>query len=216
MAALTGGSAGVKDLLRRMLRWRVGARWYGIALLLPLIICLLVTGLHMALGGSAAFGVKMSLSAALIYLAYGVGFFLLTEETAWRGFALPRLQAQHSALAASLILGVIWGLWHAPLFAIIGSAQSAMPFLGFLLLIVAQSIMTTWLYNNTGGSVLLAALFHAATDATYAYTGTVLVGDARLFWLSVAVSWAMALTLTLVAGPARLSRREPPRGAIAG
>jgi len=208
MAALTGGTVGVRDLVRRMLRWRVGARWYATALLLPGAICVLVTGLHVALGGTAAFGVTLSLDAALAYLAYGVGFFLLTEETAWRGFALPRLQAGRSALSASLILGLLWGLWHAPLFGIAGSAQASMPFGGFLLLIVAQSIMTTWLYNNTGGSVLLAALFHAATDATYAYTGTVLVGDARLFWLSVAVSWVVALTLVVVAGPARLSRRQ--------
>jgi membrane protease YdiL (CAAX protease family) len=105
---------------------------------------------------------------------------IFTEETAWRGFALPRLQKNHSALSASLILGLLWGLWHIPLFLIPGSAQEAYPFIGFILLILPTSILFTWIFNHTKGSVLIAGLFHGFYDATVVYLG-VLTGDIRLF-----------------------------------
>ncbi|HEY8599061.1 MAG TPA: CPBP family intramembrane glutamic endopeptidase, partial [Thermomicrobiales bacterium] len=130
----------------------------------------------------------------------------LTEETAWRGFALPRLQARFNALSASLILGLIWALWHLPLFFLANTGQSKMPFPGFVLDVVAVTIVMTWVYNHTRGSVLLAALFHAAFNAGGAYFNT-LTSDARLFWLTVGVAWVAVAALLQVAAPARFGYR---------
>ena len=108
----------------------------------------------------------------------------LPEEYGWRGFALDRLQKKSSALSASLILGLIWALWHLPLFFIEGTTQAAIPMVQYMLQTVVLSIFYTWLYNNTGGSVLIAApglpcsltttprLFHASANSyTWAKVG---------------------------------------------
>ena len=126
-----------------------------------------------------------------------------------------------SALSASVILGLLWGAWHTPLFLIAGTGQSRWPYLGFLLFAIPTSILTTWIYNSTGGSILLATIFHAAFDATLAFSG-VLYGDPLLFWLMVAVTWVAAGVVVWVAGPARLARGPqvahalaPPPGMVA-
>ena len=144
--------------------------------------------------------------AAIYFVTFGLVVWV-TEELAWRGFALPRLQAGRSALTASLILGLLWGLWHTPLFLIAGTAQTTWPYLGFVLFTVAYSVLMTWMYNHTRGSVLLASLFHIASDTVLAFSG-VLSGDPLLFWLTVAVTCIGAIVVVVVEGPARLSRER--------
>jgi membrane protease YdiL (CAAX protease family) len=155
------------------------------------------------MGGTHTTGSDLPLEQVLPTLAFQIFFFTLTEETAWRGFALPRLLKKYNALAASLILGLLWGLWHIPLFLIPGSFQASLSFPGFLLSALATSILFTWLFNHTNGSVLIAGLFHAATDVSIAALG-VMTGGGRLFWLFIALQWAVALAVVLLAGPARL------------
>jgi membrane protease YdiL (CAAX protease family) len=210
-AALSGGRAAVRDLLSRMLRWRAHPFWYIAALLLTASLCFVAIGLFTASGGIHQLGVLLPLTGVAPYLLFESFLFLLTEETAWRGFALPRLQKRYSALSASLILGVLWGVWHTPLFLIPGSFQASIPFFGFVLSAIATSILTTWIFNNTGGSVLLTALFHGPTDAAIAYSSE-MGGDLRLFWLFIAVQWAAALGVTALEGAARLSGRRVARG----
>ena len=204
-AALTGGSQAVKDIFSRILRWRVSPIWYVTALLLTGFLSLVSIGIHMALGGRHQVGVLLSLQALPGSLLFQIFFFLLTEETAWRGFALPRLQARYSALTASIILGVLWGLWHLPLVFIPGSFQSTVPYIGFLLSAIATTIIITWLFNHSRGSVLVAAVFHGATDATIAYSN-VMTGDLRLFWIFIIVLWIAAVVLIVTQGSANLSR----------
>jgi membrane protease YdiL (CAAX protease family) len=218
-AALTGGMSAVKDLLGRIVRWRVHPVWYAAALALTGVFSLASIVIHLALGGTHQVGRLLSLQNLLPSLLFQIFFFLLTEETAWRGFALPRLQVKYNALTASLILGVLWGLWHTPLVFVPGSFQSTVPFAGFVLSAVATAIVTTWLFNHSHGSVLIAAIFHGATDATIAYAN-VMTGDLRLFWIFIAVQWAAALVIILAEGAAHLSRRQdlggttyPPTGA---
>src|SRR3712207_6537622 len=86
------------------------------------------------------------------------------EELGWRGYALPRLLARRSALAASLILGLLWGLWHLPTFYVLGAPQHGLPISAFLLLTMAYSVLFTWIYLHTRGSVLIATLFHSAIN----------------------------------------------------
>ena len=82
----------------------------------------------------------------------------------WRGYALPRLQRGRSALSASLVLGVLWGVWHIPSFLTRNSIHQDQSFLLFMFWISQMAIVKTWLYNNTGGSVLHTWLFHVAVN----------------------------------------------------
>jgi uncharacterized protein len=212
-AALTGGWAAVKDLLSRLVRWRVPPVWYLVALGITGLLSLAAIGIHLALGGTHQVGVLLSLQALLPSLLFQIFFFLLTEETAWRGFALPRLQAKYSSLNASLILGVLWGLWHLPLFFIPGSFQSTLPFVGFLLATLAQTIITTWVFNHTRGSVLLAAILHGSTDATIAFAN-VMSADLRLFWIFVVLQLAFAAFIVVTQGAKRFSKDYDLNGAV--
>src|SRR6266496_1916228 len=118
--ALTTGRSGVKGLFRSMVKWRVGARWWAIALLLPVVMTAAATGLNLALGASTPsshdFGRWTNVLPvfALVLLVPVIGG--AWEEPGWRGYALPRLLAKRPPLAASLVLGALWALWHLPVF----------------------------------------------------------------------------------------------------
>ena len=86
------------------------------------------------------------------------------EELGWRGFALPLLQRERSALGVSLVLGAIWGLWHFPLYLVGTDIRPLSIFPAFVLAVIATSVICTWLYNSTGGSLLIVVLFHAASN----------------------------------------------------
>jgi membrane protease YdiL (CAAX protease family) len=111
VAAVADGRAGLRDLLGRVARWRVGARWYAVALALPAVLALAALGLHVALGGQGSFEL-----GGLSVLNFVVFVLIVGEELGWRGYALPKLLAERSVLAASLILGALWGAWHLPTF----------------------------------------------------------------------------------------------------
>jgi uncharacterized protein len=208
-AALAGGWPAVRDLLARLVRWRVHPLWYLLAILLIPLLAFLSIALFALLRPDipARIGQDLTLSAALLYFCTNLPNMWLTEETAWRGFALPRFQRNQDALIASLIVGLLWGFWHLPLFLTPGTFQAAMPFGGFLLSAVATSVLTTWIFNHARGSVLVAAIFHSATDAAIVYTGAMASGPG-LFWLFVIVLCLAAGVVVLVEGPARLMRRQ--------
>ena len=97
------------------------------------------------------------------------------EEPGWRGFALPKLQAKFSPLIASLILGIIWGLWHAPIY--LPQYGSIFQFTIFLLNTLKITIMLTWLYNRTEGSVLATALLHSIGNLSFEFIPTTIVAE---------------------------------------
>jgi membrane protease YdiL (CAAX protease family) len=115
----------------------------------------------------------------------------LGEETGWRGYALPRLLEATGPVGASLVLGVIWALWHLPLFWTEGSSLFESSVLVLLLRLPATSIMFTWLFQKTQGSLFLAILFHAALNLFAAPPGDSL----RVALVGVVVHWVVALLL---------------------
>lgn len=189
-AAVTEGWAAVREVLLRMIRVRVGGGWYALALLTTPILC----GIALLVG--AGLGLRPDAMAPGLGLPglflLNLWMFLLSEEAAWRGFALPRLERRMSPLAASVVLGLIWAGWHLPLFLVIGSFQAAVPFGGFVLSTGATSITIGWIFQGARGSVFIAALFHAATDVAIAATGVMTSGPV-LFWIFVAAQCALAL-----------------------
>src|SRR5512143_1050890 len=160
LAVVEGRKGGLLELLRRILIWRVGIQWWAFALLFPIIPSVAALYLFRAVGGPAVdwSGLKPLYTVIptiiILTILAGVG-----EEFGWRGFALPRLQVRHNALVSSLIVGLIWGTWHIPLFFTPGTVQSAwraeagliIPILGYTLFCMAWSIQYTWFFNNTRG-----------------------------------------------------------------
>jgi membrane protease YdiL (CAAX protease family) len=131
------------------------------------------------------------------------------EEIGWRGYALPKLQARHGALIASLIIGVIWAFWHVPKFLTAGSAQDYSFWL-YLLDTIALAILFTWVYNNTKSSLLLVTLFHAAlnTSAVFLPIIPAAIGDVRPTLIAIGLHCLAAIIVVIVTGPARLSRSQ--------
>lgn len=218
MTALTLGRQGVISLLKRLLIWRVGWKWYLVAfLLLP---SLQVISVYVSAAWTQTPPDFSTIFARQIFgpsanlLLLIVPFFLFDaiangEEIGWRGYVLPRLQAKHSALVSSLIVGVIWGLWHLPKYL---NHWNAFAFLCFMIAVLARAVLSTWLYNNTKGSLLLSVFFHASGN-----TGGILmplantVMDANVYTLVIQtlVEVLAAIVVIVLAGPERLSRTQP-------
>ena len=134
-----------------------------------------VAGIGVSVGlGSDVSVAAAAIGTAVFILLFGGGL----EEFGWRGYALDRLQTGQNAIAASLVLGFFWGLWHLPLFFIDTSvqAQAAIPIWEFVLQQMLLAIFYTWLYNNTRGTLLVAILFHTIGNTSAAllppYFGT--------------------------------------------
>lgn len=190
--AVSAGRAGLADLLSRVLRWRAGWRaWLaavGLGVGLPLVawLGLLATGAISA-SSLAWQGVPVALLVETV-------LFWLTEEALWRGFVLPRLEVRLGPGLAGLVLGVVWALWHLPLFAIAGSFQAGLPYAGFFVLTVATSVILSRLYHAGRGSVPVCALFHGVIDVMFVVTGVLSVSPAA-FWTVVAMHVAVAAVL---------------------
>jgi uncharacterized protein len=207
--ALTTGKGGVVTLLRRMVRWRVRPVWYAVALLLPVAISGGAALLNVVvLGASAPSPAELGAWSGLVptffllLLVPGIGG--AWEEPGWRGYALPKLQGGHSALLASLILGVVWAFWHLPLM-VIGQIHLSDP-----VYIVAWTVVLTWVFNNTNGSVLIAMLMHNIHNViSGGYFSAMFSGAdwVRQGWLLVALWCAVAAIVVVVNGPEHLSRK---------
>jgi membrane protease YdiL (CAAX protease family) len=214
------GAPGLRRLLWRLLWWRAGIKWYAFVLVFPAAISLASSALYISFGGAAPdfadppvlhlyplppelSGVGAWTLLPFVFLQTLLFSSPMGEEIGWRGYALPRLQASRSALLASLILGLIWGLWHLPLFLMRGHPLSHEFFGWFLLSIVADAILFTWVYNNTRGSLLLALLFHASFSVTGLFVATAETTPL----VSLALKWGVVVVVIAMAGPVRLSHR---------
>jgi membrane protease YdiL (CAAX protease family) len=207
--AITRSKTGVVALLRRMVRWRVAPVWYAVALLLPVAITVIAAMLNVLLGAqgasSADLGGWPSLIPTFFILLLVPGLGGAWEETGWRGYALPRLQTGRSALVASLMLGVLWALWHLPLM-VVGEVNWS-----DLVLVIAVSVVFAWVFNNASGSVLIVMLMHAMNNTISGnFFGPMFSGadSVRQSWLLAALWCAVAIVLIVVAGPGHLSRKH--------
>jgi membrane protease YdiL (CAAX protease family) len=161
---LTQGRAGLRELGSRMIRWRVRWYWYVVAVGLPLAVLLLTVGLNVAHGaGAPSLAGVGSLSTIIMVFAVRLINPLdgpMGEEPGWRGFALPGLQTSRSPLVTTMILAVLITGWHLPTFFLEGGFEPSI-FVGAVLGTVAVTFWYTWLFNHTGGSVLLVLVAHS-------------------------------------------------------
>ncbi|HKP04624.1 MAG TPA: type II CAAX endopeptidase family protein [Chthoniobacterales bacterium] len=190
ITAVAYGRPGLREYFSRIVRWRVGLKWYGIVFLVPLAICVAAVGItfcflpHSPVANLSAEKIR-ELPDRFLFILLFIG---LGEEPGWRGFALPELLRKHSALRASLILALLWAVWHLPL---VGHEFPGPIVPAFLISVFGGTFMLTWLFNHTKGSVLLAMLFHATINAVGAglifplFSGPTLI----LLWYVYAVLW---------------------------
>src|ERR687897_3679442 len=163
---LTQGLSGLKELGLRMIRWRVRWYWYVVAIALPLAVLGLTAGLNVALGASApSLAGVGSVTTVLMMFAVRLvnpGDGALGEEPGWRGFALPGLQSTLSPLVSTVILGVLVTVWHVPILFLEEGLLQPSIIVGFLLGSFAVTFFYTWMFNHTGGSVLITLISHSA------------------------------------------------------
>ena len=201
VAVLAGGTQEVRALLGRMTRWRVHPAWCPVVVLAPFVADAVAGGLAVAAGAphprAEAYPDLLTIGGTLLSTIAIVGLF---EEVGWRGFALPRLQRHHDALSAALMLGVIWALWHLP--ELISDPTGQRPPVQFVLCVIAQSVIFTWLYNRTNGSLPIVILFHAAINTAGRLMLQSFPEDQweTAWWARVATYGIVAVTVTIHGG----------------
>jgi uncharacterized protein len=181
---LTGivyGRAGLRELESRLFRWRVGVRWYAVALLatpLSVLAVLLPLSLVSPEFVPDVFTERFTTeeTVTLVLLGIGVGLFGgFLEELGWTGFAVPDLRHRYGVLTTGLIVGVLWGAWHFPINAwMSGTFSGSLPLALFVPLyffsgvvqLTAFRILMVWVYDRTGESLLAAILMHASLIAS--------------------------------------------------
>jgi uncharacterized protein len=204
VTAVTGGAEGVVRLLWRIVQWRVGVVWYLFVLVgVPAIETLGTMAIPGALASVTPIDWLPELISAAVFFVYpGLLAGPLGEEIGWRGLALPRLQQLTGPVQASLILGLLWAFWHAPIwFGGQWSEPSVANIAVYVFWIVAVSFIFTWVFNNTHGSVFMAILLHATMDVfPNAFLLTHLPGAAEMTSSGVlAMYWGLALGFGLFA-----------------
>jgi membrane protease YdiL (CAAX protease family) len=184
------GAGGGRALLARLCIWRMNPGWYLVALGLLPATYVVAAALYALLGGTGAHTLYPPENAAHIaaMIVAPIG-----EEPGWRGFALPRMQARYGALNASLLLGVAWALWHTLMF--LGPGMTSAVFALSLVNIVVGSVVFSWIYNRTRGSLLLAILAHVGAHLNN--PAHALPGNATPMLIQTAALAVLALALVL-------------------
>ncbi|MCC6457402.1 MAG: CPBP family intramembrane metalloprotease [Caldilineaceae bacterium] len=215
--SLVFGQAGLRELLAHLLRWRVDARWYALALLATPLLAATVNFALALLSPAFLPGIftaddKASLLLFGITMALLVGFF---EELGWTGFAIPMLRQRYGILATGLIVGLIWGAWHFLLFWESDSFSGAFP-LALLLVrlfawLPAYRVLMVWVYDHTE-SLLVAMLMHTSLVASQLILMPLTTGEDTLTGILVwaAVLWIVVAAVA-VANHGHLSRQPFPK-----
>jgi membrane protease YdiL (CAAX protease family) len=211
VASIAGGRERLGELLARLFRWRVPFRWVLVAVLLPPGSALVALAIPI-LAGNATYRAEPGLLASLLpelglVLLFGSLYGVVVaagEELGWRGYALPKLLQRHNALVASILVGIFWGLWHLPISYLFGGGSP--PLVDSLLYglgIDSASVIYTWIFRHTRGSVLIACLFHSVYDVSLIVAGQiapVALGLEFPFRLHMLVLAATAALIVVVAG----------------
>lgn len=166
---------GRRDWLVRSLNWHIGWRWFAFAFAFPPLVMLIAISVHMLSGGQNPVSLTahqiplIILNFALVLMVGGP----LGEELGWRGYLTPALRSNLGWRSASLIVGLVWGAWHLPLFFVAETPQSNIPIPMFLLNILAGAVVFGWLFEKTQGSVLPAIVLHTSLNGWAGVLGIV-------------------------------------------
>jgi membrane protease YdiL (CAAX protease family) len=224
VTAATAGRAGVDDLVRRTLHWRVPRRWYLIALLtVPVAATLFAIAMYgMGALESPSGGWARALGVVLAVFVLQLVLFQLGEEIGWTGFLQHRLQDRYRPLKLSAMVALPWAVWHLPDFFayegwMIAQLVPALVYLLFeIVVLFFARVLIVWLYNSTGQSILLVAVFHASFDATVSKLSLHIIPESntvRVIVLSgIVVLWALGVVIATrgqLGRSPRLTRNDP-------
>ena len=208
LTGLAEGKAGIRVFLGRLLKWRVGFKWYLVVLFGTAVIAYAAVGINLLFGGdipeiSLPVGAPREALFIVLPIVFFVNIFFggpLAEDIGWRGYILPKLKERTNALYASLIIGVAWVLWHIPFFIFPEgySAVGSIPFVWFALMTIAWSVLFAWVYINTE-SILMPVLFHASINTTLGSLGVLgqSSGDLLPVILNTIITW-LAVTIVII------------------
>ncbi len=198
------GKSGPGELFAALGNFRAGWAWYLVAFLgMPLITAV-------ALSAGWLFGQPLPDFAGFAWVSIlpmfiGMAIWNVWEEIGWRGFALPRLQEKHSALITSIVMSILWTLWHLPLLLNPSNPMSGLALGGEFLFSFGLTVIYTWLYNNTQGSLFFVTVFHAMSNTVAA-----VLLDRGVFVSSylavVGVTFAAGVIIPLSFGAKRFAR----------
>ncbi len=184
LTAVLDGRSGLRHLFAQMGHWNVDARWYAAAVLIPFAL-ILVTLFSLSALNSPVFTPHLFPLGFLFGLVPG-----FLEEIGWMGFAFPKMRLKFGAFSASLLLGVIWGLWHLPVIDFLGAASPHgaywLPFaLAFIAAMTAMRVLIVWIYSNTK-SLFLAQLMHVSSTAFLVVLGPTPISPAHeALWYAI-------------------------------
>ena len=190
------GGAGVRHLIGRLGKWKVGLRWYAAAFGIPLATWGVAVVVAVVILNSRMVATLTPVDLLIFPISFLTTALIkgpLTEEIGWRGFALPRMLEALRPLRASLVLGLIWFSWHLPLLL----TDPTRPALPFALSVLAFSVILTWLHLATTGSLVIAVLFHAAVNTIASFVVPLFAPTDQLtvWWVFVAAMAAAATTV---------------------
>ena len=203
---IVDGRAGLRDLFARMGRIRIPAQWYAGLLIAPVVMLTILFCLKTFV--SPVFAPNAFLIG--VFFGFVAGFF---EEIGWMGFVFPKILGQYSALAASTLLGVLWGVWHLPVIDYLGTATPHAPywfryFLAFTAAMTAMRVLIAWTYVNTK-SVLLAQLMHASsTGSLVIFSPPLVTAGQETLWYAVyaCALWAVVAMVVMLYGKSLVRR----------
>ena len=211
VTAAREGKTGIKQVLRRFGQWRVGWQWYLIFLIGFPVLYLIPATVWL---GAAPWRALVA-PWPTFFTAYLVATLIFPalinwgEEIGWRGFAQTHMQTHYGALRTSLVVGLLHGLWHLPVFILVTGPAALGPFdLGKFLLntvmIMTVTIIWTWIFNGANQSILIASLMHAAFNGTQAWVGTLLPNLPQTVSYTFAISLAVTALLIIALTKGRL------------
>jgi uncharacterized protein len=183
LTRIVDGKNGVRDLFSRMFRWRFPIRWYSAVLIPPSLVLTVLLVMKTYVSPSYApnffpLGILFGVPAGYL------------EEIGWMGYAFPKMRSQNNALVPSILLGLLWGLWHLPVIDFLGTATPHgvyfFPFfLAFTVAMTAIRVLISWTYSNTN-SVLLTQVFHmSSTGALVIFSAPGLTAQREVMWYGV-------------------------------
>jgi len=208
LTPVLAGRVGLLQLFGRLSPSQPGMRSYVAAISLPFLIMIvaLIIGILMGdsfptnLVGGAWILPLLAESVRILFFGGPLG-----EEIGWRGFALPRLLSNNSSFKASLTLGLIWGIWHAPIYFVTGSGQNdmlmsggsfAMLFPAFVVWTIGLAVLFTWIYKMTNGNLLITILFHTAVDTAVFFPSVIGVQSGIVPLLNAGLTWVAAIIVS--------------------
>ena len=227
MTVVEDGPAGLKLMLSRLLIWRVGIGYWLFAFLFLVPAILIGSVVNPLFNGDPLSLRNMKPAFAIVPMF--IMFFIIAglgEELGWTGFLTPRLQARHSALTSSIIRAILWGLWHIPLFLysrLDHPSLSDFPYSGWvaqkgflvafgafiIMFVLPWSILCSWIFNNTRGSLLLVAVLHGSEIWAAYWMLSTGISPSNLdnYWGYGAVMVVVASIIVITTGAKNLSRK---------